>query len=610
MAFFLFNHPSPVRTTCGLSFAQAFFLFLFLFLPGQIVLSSSAAAEEQATSASTEGPAPIVHITGDVDEKQQDNIRAFLSFLQEQQKRELSPEMYQHFYNKIEQDARTALQPFGYYSPEITVSQQKKNQTTEITIQVKRGQPITISALDIQISGAGEENRAVNRAVSRFPLQPGKVLNHEEYEDGKAALITTAIERGYLKAVYTKSQVAVKKKENSAAVYLYLDTGPRYYFGQITFNADFIDHDLLRRIVNVDEKIPLTPGLMTRIRQALFNTEYFSEVDITYNVDDADPQAVPVQIDLKPNRFHRYGFGLGYGTDTGARGTIEYTNRLINRYGHQLDVRLQPSQRKSSFSAAYTLPIDDPKKDRLSITANYESEEFDNTETQSWSTVVSRDYSAKNGNYSIFLKFLYEDYDTGTESGSAPMLIPGVSGTLFFAKNRITTDRGLRIGATLSGTSDSLISETSFFQAEAHAKGIYSFLDKWRWIGRADIAHTLVDNIRDMPPSLRYYAGGDQSVRGYSYKSIGPRDSSGNVRGGKNLLVWSLELERELFDTWSAAVFYDAGSVMDDFSSMNTSSGAGVGARWNGSFGQVRLDVAKPLEGGDWRIHFSMGADL
>jgi translocation and assembly module TamA len=122
----------------------------------------------------------------------------------------------------------------------------------------------------------------------------------------------------------------------------------------------------------------------------------------------------------------------------------------------------------------------------------------------------------------------------------------------------------------------------------------------------------VVDDLDDLPLSLRFFAGGDQSVRGYGYKKIGPADREGNIVGGRYLFTWSLELERELFDQWSAAVFYDAGSAMNSFTDLTMKEGAGAGIRWNAPFGQVRLDLARAIDdgGNSWRVHLTLGADL
>ncbi|MCL1979965.1 MAG: BamA/TamA family outer membrane protein, partial [Proteobacteria bacterium] len=315
---------------------------------------------------------------------------------------------------------------------------------------------------------------------------------------------------------------------------------------------------------------------------------------------------------LTPNLAHKYGVGLGYGTDTGARATLEYTNRYINRFGHQLDMQLQPAQRKSNLSATYTIPIGDPKKDRIALTGKYETEEFDQTDTKTLNATISHDHFREWGEYSTFVQFLDERYNTGLGgTNQDDLVVLGFKGSVFWADDRIITRRGIRLTATVIGSEENLLANTSFLQPSLRAKAIYAFFDQWRLLGRGEIGTTLVNDIYGLPPTLRYYAGGDQSVRGYGYKKIGPTDANGNVIGGKNLLTYSVELERTLFDAWSGAIFYDSGTATNDFANMDLHSGAGFGIRWNGVFGQIRLDLAKALdEGGSWRLHFTMGADL
>ena len=155
-------------------------------------------------------------------------------------------------------------------------------------------------------------------------------------------------------------------------------------------------------------------------------------------------------------------------------------------------------------------------------------------------------------------------------------------------------------------------SDISFSQALLSSKAILTFFEQYRVIGRFQLGGTLVDNVVDLPPTLRFYAGGDQSVRGYEYKSIGLTDPAGNILGGSHLITYSLELERTLFDNWSAALFFDSGDATNSLAELNMRNGAGIGLRWNAPFGQVRLDVANAISENDnsWRIHFNVGADL
>lgn len=564
------------------------------------------------SSASTQSGISIT-LSGDLTETQRRNILSHLSLARLPEHESPSEAVFNRLYGKIEKETATALEPFGYYTPRITISQHRNNGGRQIDLVVEPGPPVIIQQLQIVLTGPGKEDDALRKAVQLFPLHLNDVLDHQLYEEAKEQLIAVALDSGYLKATFHHNRVKIRRRALSASMYVELDTGPRYAFGPITYAADFIDHDLLRKISPVKEGDVLSPKALTRLRQSLFSADYFNNVELEYDIDQAPATIVPVKIILTPNPAHKYGVGLGYGTDTGARGTLEYTNRYINRLGHQLDIKWQPSERKNNFGGVYTIPIGDPKKDRLTIHGQYETETFDSTKTETWTSIVSHDHFWDKGQYSTYLQFLDEQYTVGSDIGRhAALTIPGIKGSLFWADDRIVTTRGIRISPSLIVSKEGLLADASFVQATVRTKAIYSFFEKWRCIGRADFGTTLIGDITDLPPSLRYYAGGDQSVRGYGYKKIGPKDAAGNVIGGKDLFTYSFELERVLFAEWSGAVFYDSGTAMNSFSQFTLQSGAGVGVRWNAPFGQIRLDLAKALDNGgnSWRVHFTMGADL
>ena len=556
-------------------------------------------------------PAVRVEITGNLDESQQQNVLGHLSLAKTQNQQSLSEEQFQRLFALIKRETAKALEPYGFYSPEVTANAVRENGSRVVQLYIQSGQPVVIRHVRIDVAGAGEKDPVIAAAVAKFPVRQGEVFDHRRYEEAKDALIASALDRGYLKAVFRGNRVEVRRKERNADIHLHIITGPQYVYGPITFEADFIDHDLLRKIAPFNEGDPFTPKSLNRFRQSLYNAGYFSSVELQYATQKAVDAKVPVTAVLTPNLAHKYGVGLGYGTDTGIRGTLEYTNRHINRWGHQLDLQWQPAEHKDSFSGVYTIPIGDPKRDRLSILGNYQTENFNSTETEGWTSIVSHDHFRDWGEYSTYVEFLDERFTTGEDTGHATLIIPAVKGSLYWADDRIVTKRGLRLTASLLGSEESALGDTSFLQAAVRAKGIWSFWEQWRLIGRADWGTIVVDDIIELPPSLRYYAGGDQSVRGYGYRKIGPTDAEGHIIGGKNLLVYSLEIERTLFDEWSGAVFYDCGGVSDSFSQVSMKSGAGVGVRWNAPFGQVRLDLAKAIdEAESWRIHFTIGADL
>ncbi|MHB8809048.1 MAG: autotransporter assembly complex protein TamA [Desulfobulbaceae bacterium] len=577
---------------------QVYLILLVLLLSSSSVLSQDL-------------PTVAVSVTG-LAEPLSANVRASLSLVRQGNDPRLTDVLVQRLFAKAEEEIRGALEPFGYYSPTVSTSLTRKDGVWHATFAVVPGEPVRITALDISLNGLGRDDPALHAAVHAFPLRVGQVLDHRLYEAGKRGLTSAALAAGYRDVLFTSHAVEVRPEETRARVMLALETGPLYFFGPTTFVAEFLTADFLQRLLPYREGAPFSPRRLVELRQSLLGMEYFSDVEVRTGEPSPATRKIPVMVTLQPKNRNKFGFGIGYGTDTGLRGSVEWTNRLLNRYGHQFTLQAQPSERKSTFGGVYTVPVRDPSKDRLSLLGKWEQEDFENTETEQRTVSLSYDHIREGGEYSFYLAFLDQDYDTGVETGHATLVTPGVKTTWRLADDRLKTARGIRLTADLSGADESVLADATFLQASVAAKAIYTLFERWRVIGRCQLGGTMVDNIYDLPPLLRFYAGGDQGVRGYAYKSIGPEDPLGNILGGRYLMTYSVELERELFANWSGAVFYDSGDAFNSPADMSLKQGAGFGIRWNAPFGQVRLDIASALsEGGDaWRIHFNVGADL
>jgi len=552
-----------------------------------------------------------VAVTG-LEQELHDNVLRRLTLARHQNDGHLTERQVRRFYRTAESEIASALEPFGYYSPIIQPSLSREKDGWKAEFHIDPGEPVRVTDLDIKLSGPGRADPALVAAVESFPLSKGDVFDHQRYETGKRRMTSVAIEAGYREVVFIRQTVAVSREKHTAGIMLTMDSGHRYLFGATTFQADFLSHRLLQRILPYAQGDPFSPRLLIELRQAMLSSDYFSDVEVSTGSIPEGTFEVPVFVKLHPKDANTYGFGLGYGTDTGTRGSIEWTNRRLNWYGHQLNLQLQPSERKSYFGGVYTIPIRNPRQDRLAFLAKWEKEDFENTHTELRKLTFGYDHIRSIGEYSIYLAYLDENYDTGLESGHATLLMPGLRTTWRFADDRLATRRGIRFTLDLTGADRNVLSDATFLQAQLASKAVYAFFEDWRFIGRFQLGTTLIDNIYDLPPSLRFYTGGDQSVRGYAYKSIGPEDKEGNVIGGRNLVNYSVELERILFDNWSAALFFDSGDSFNSVPDLAMQYGAGAGIRWSAPFGQIRLDIATPLSegGGSWRIHFNVGADL
>jgi translocation and assembly module TamA len=174
-------------------------------------------------------------------------------------------------------------------------------------------------------------------------------------------------------------------------------------------------------------------------------------------------------------------------------------------------------------------------------------------------------------------------------------------------------ERGHRTYGSIKGSAEGVVSDTSFVQLYGQTKRITRLWPSARLLTRLEYATTLIDELETLPPTVRFFAGGDLSVRGYAYKSLGPKDEFGEVVGGKHLLTGSVELDQRVAEQWSVAAFVDAGNAFDDYGNLDIVTGVGAGVRWYSLLGPIRIDIAVPLENDapdNYRIHITVGPDL
>ena len=551
------------------------------------------------------------------------NIFASLKIAQQPDAADLSAGRIRLLHKQAPEQIKAALAPFGYYSVQIKNDNghgllKKNGANWQAEYVVELGPPTKVAVLKIEVTGPGSKAKTLQEQVLQksFPLQPGSQLDDGKYEAGKKRILQTALEAGYVRARFTESRVEVRAKEQKAAVMLRLETGPLYVFGKTSSSMYILKPELLQRYLPYQTGEVYSFKALNQLQSDLYGTGYFSKVTVEPQLPPPEGriEEVPVELHLQPAPKNRWSFGLGYGTDTGARGSIGWKNRMINRRGHRASLNAQLAEKGSKAAANYEIPVPilDLRYDSLNFDTQYSEESWANTDIRQFTLGASVKHNAPNYQFGTGLEYLHETYTVSGEDNSTYLLMPNAFLTLIFAENRVKTDNGLRITGSVRGAQAPLVATTSFFQFRVDGKVILlSPWPKWRFIGRGSFGATAMESIDELPPSLRFYAGGDQSVRGYGYKQLGPKDDSGRVVGGQYLTEASAELERKLFSIWSAAVFYDIGNAYDNIDA-RLQQGVGVGVRMTLPFGQLRLDFAEALSepGFSLRIHLTLGADL
>jgi translocation and assembly module TamA len=508
------------------------------------------------------------------------------------------------------QEIEQALQPFGYYRPVIQDELVHQGGSWKARYKVELGAPLLISSVDVQVTGAGAELPKCRQLVRDFPLKPGDRLQHAPYDALKAGFSQTAAQNGYLDATFIKREIAVDLKEYSARIEVHFETGARYFFGPVRFEQDVLDSAFVRSFVTFETGEPYDTDSLIAMQNALGSSPYFSRVEVEPRRDQATDLRVPIDVRLEPAKPLRYTLGGGYGTDTGAQAEASLEFRRLNRKGHRATARVLASERRNEVSLQYQVPRALGRRQLLSYSIALVDEETDAQRTRGGSVGVAllRDRAGWQESFGLF--FQRQSFTVGQDEGTPDLFFPEMSWSHVRSDDRLDPRKGHRIVFLGRAASDQVLSDVSFGQLNVQSKLIWSPRQRERLIARAEAGATRTDDFHELPPGIRYFAGGAQSVRAFGYQDLGPRDANGEPLGGERLLFGSLEYERRLFGAWGVAGFYDIGNALESFGDP-LEDGAGVGARWSSPVGMIRLDVAWPLHDSPrGQLQFSMGPDL
>lgn len=540
------------------------------------------------------------------------NVLALLEIEEHRRDKDLDESRIRRLAAKAPDEIGEALQPFGYFRPVVKDSLAHEGSTWVARFAVDPGPQMRVTALDLKVDGEGAGDPGFQGLVHGFPLREGAPLLQPEYEAGKGAFDDYAAENGYLDAAYRLSQIRVDVASYTSEVVLHYDTGPRFHFGPVTFKQKELKPELLRGYVTFRQGDPISASQLLQLQEALADSPYFSRVEVVPRRDLAQGVEVPIEVDLEPAKRQKWTAGLGYGTDTGPRGTAGLEVRRINSRGHRADVEARLSQIEKSGKADYLILGAYPRTDLLTFTAAYA--DLHTRTSTSKSFLIGPGYTFKLGRWrqGVSLNFQRETYTVGVDSGVSKLVTPQASWSRVYADDRIYPTRGEKYDFVIRGAEKAVLSNATFAQLRATGKFIQSFGNKrFRLITRADAGYTATHDFRKLPPTDRFFAGGDSSVRGYGYQTLGSHDERGHVIGGTDLITASVEVEYRFLPKWGVATFYDAGNAGLHFS-VPLKNGTGAGLRWLSPIGMVRADVAFALSlpGNPIRIHLSVGPDL
>jgi len=517
----------------------------------------------------------------------------------------------ERLFRDADSDLRDALAALGYYNITVEKDLTWTEECWQARFEVTPGEAVRYRAIDVQVDG--EPFVAAEDSIFAT-VQPkiGDVLHHGDYELFKSTLMQQMSALGYFDAEFSRKEIVVEPESQSADLYLHLTRGSRYRFGNLSFGEGILRDSLLHSYTDIEAGDYYDASEIGDLYESLNGSGYFSEVSIRTDPIDEAGKVAPVNVALKPGVRRNYHVGAGFSTDTGPQGRLGYINRRRNDRGHQFEARAFVSDTNSEATASYRWPVHNPRTDWASFRGGVQHEDTDTSENDTFKVGYLRTRSISgNWIWTRFVDYSYENFTVGNQDDTSELVILGINFESAIGREISRSEGGRRLNLGIRGASDALGSDTSFLQFSATAKWLWSLSDKYRMIVRGQLGATIKDNLQELPVSARFFTGGDRSIRGYDFESLGPTNTDGDVIGGSHVIEASIEFDRMITEKWSIAAFADTGSAFND-SNPEFSSGVGLGLRWYSPVGPIRLDFAHPLDNPDrdLRVHVVLGPDL
>jgi translocation and assembly module TamA len=538
---------------------------------------------------------------------ERENVEARLSILAYASEDGDDEAEVRRLHRRAEADIRGALEAYGYYSPRVQGRLTGSGRDWVAVYDVEPGEPTRLGSVVVAVDGEGVGFEPLADAVTRSALRPGARLLHADYEATKTALARAAFDNGFLDARFTAHVLRVDPSRRVADIELRLDSGPRYRFGEVTVEQAGLDPEFIRRYVPIRPGDWFEPARLLQSQFVLSDLGYFATVEVQPHRERAVDRRVPITIATTPRPPRRYDVGVGYGTDTGARLSLGAEFRRLNPSGHRLRTDLRVSEIKNSVGADYRIPLGTRAGETLGFATGYTDEVVGDGYSRRYDFALTLSRAPGDWQRQLYLKHRYEQSfvpDTGIDT--AKLLLPGMTLTRGELDDAIHARLGWSLYFDVHGGHDAIVSDVTFAQVRTQLRGVLPLGERGRLLLRGEFGASAIDEFSELPASQRFFAGGDQSVRGYSYQSLGPVDAEGRVIGGKFLSTYSVEGEWRIVGNWGAAVFYDFGGADDD-PDVPLSAGVGAGVRYRAPVGTLQFDLAHPLDGDERGIRPHIG---
>lgn len=532
----------------------------------------------------------------------------------------MSPALLRIAHRDAPRQIAEVMESEGYYAARVTAELDEDHEPPRARYRIEAGPRCQVANVDIVFTGpllASPDKLPPTPAALRntWRLPAGSPFRHADWEDAKRALLQHLLANRYPAAHIVASAARVAPAAHTVELAVTIDSGPPHVFGSTAIaGLERYPEHIVRRISPLTAGEPYTTAKLLQFQSRLQDTGYFSHVEVAA-VPAADTAAaadatVPVTVTVREAQSRTLGLGAGYSTNTGARGQLHYEDRNLFDRAWRLDGRLALEQKQQSLGAEVQLPVNaDGSRD--SFGASWLRTDIQNEITRTVGLRARHAWGSERTEHALLA-------EATLETKQVPPLADDRSGAIYFGyaltlrrtDSAIYPRDGYHAQLQAGGAPLGIIAERPFLRAWGRLAHYTPLATQGTLLLRGELGAVLSDARQGIPQTYLFRAGGDQSVRGHAYQSIGVREGEAIV-GGRYLATASAEYLHWLTGQWGGAIFVDAGTASDRLGSGALAYGAGFGVRWKSPVGPLNLDLAQGRRSDsdtrEWRLHFSMG---
>jgi translocation and assembly module TamA len=525
-----------------------------------------------------------------------------------------------------ESNARDLLAALGYFNPKLDLKAEDPSEKTDgkrrIIITVDPGEQAKVANRDIRFAEpmnsdtAGERQR---RIIQRdWLLKDGDVFTQEGWDGAKSAGLRILQRRRYPAARIADSRAVVNADTNLAELHITYDAGPAYRFGMLKLEGvERYDARGIRNIAQIPSGETYDEDALLDMQQRLVTSGYFDSVFLMLDKDERSPDRATVIAQLREAKMQKIVFGLGFSTDTGPRLSVDHTHNKMWPLGWRALNQTAVGTQTQSLSTNWT---DMPNDSGWAWNTGLKLERSDvgDIKANSLSLTGGRSRLGDKTERRYYLQYDASDAEGGDAPHSSSSLMENYAWTGRYFNDRLNPTRGHGIGFDAGVGLTVTPHRDPFVRVNARALQLWPFgprnaaNKRSRLALRAEIGAIYADDDANIPARLLFLTGGDTTVRGYSYQSIGTRLPDGSIYGARYMAMASVEWQHPITlfgdsKSFEHTLFVDAGTATDKLHNAVIFPGVGAGMRWASPVGPLQIDLAYGTKTQKWRIHLRMG---